>query len=68
MYAIRSYYVWKGQYGLTTGCEVGIYNTKRPDFSSPSVFNDTFFDSASDEDMLFISFTLYKNGRELFST
>ncbi len=58
---------WKGQYGLTTGCEVGIYNTKRPEFSIPGIFNETFYDCARDEDMLFISYTFYKNGQELFA-
>jgi hypothetical protein len=58
---------WKGQYGMTTGCEVGIYNTKRPDFFIPGIFDETFYDCADDEDMLFISYTLYKNGHELFS-
>ncbi len=57
---------WKGQYGMTTGCEVGIYNTKRPAFSTPGNFNETFYDSAGDEDMLYISYVLYKNGKELF--
>jgi hypothetical protein len=57
---------WKGQYGLTTGCEVGIYNTNHPDFSIPGIISDTFYDCADDEEMLFISYTLYKNGRELF--
>jgi hypothetical protein len=52
--------------GMTTGCEVGIYNTKRPDFPIPGIFNETFYDSADDEDMLFISYTLYKNDRKLF--
>lgn len=57
---------WKGQYGMTTGSEVGIYNTKRPDISMPGILNDTFYDCAGDEDMLYISYTLYKDGRELF--
>jgi hypothetical protein len=58
--------LWKGQYGMTTGCEVGVYNTKRPDFDVPGISNSTFYDCADDEDMLSISYTLYKNSRELF--
>lgn len=57
---------WKGQYGMTTGCEVGVYNTKRPNFSIPGIFDDTFYECADDEDMLFISYTLHKNGRQMF--
>jgi len=59
--------LWKGQYGMTTGCEVGIYNTTRPSFNIPGINSETFYDCASDEDMLFISFILYKDGRILFS-
>ena len=58
---------WKGQYGMTTGCEVGIYYTKRPDFIIPGIINETFYECASDDNMLFISYSLYKKGRELFS-
>jgi len=57
---------WKGQYGMTTGCEVGIYNTDRPAFQISGIFDETFYNSASDDDMLFISYTLFKNGRKLF--
>ena len=58
---------WKGQYGMTTGCEVGVYNTKRPDFYIPGIVDETFYECADNEDMLFISYTLFKNGRVLFS-
>lgn len=58
---------WKGQYGITTGCEVGVYNTKRPEFNIPGVFDETFYDCASDDDIIYISYTLFKNGQELFS-
>ncbi len=58
---------WKGQYGMTTGCEVGIYNTKRPDISIPGIIDGNYYDCASDEDMLNISYTFYKNGQMLFS-
>ena len=33
---------WKGQYGMTTGGEVGIYYTDGPDLNIPGVFNGTF--------------------------
>lgn len=50
--------VWKGQYGITSGAEIGVY-TKSPD--NPV----EFYSCASDEDCLKMSFDLYKKG-ELF--
>ena len=58
--------LWKGQYGMTTGCEVGVYQTDGPDLDVPGVFNGTFYDSVSDEEQLNISYTLYKNKKPLF--
>lgn len=53
--------VWKGQYGITTGGELGVYNktTNR---------ETEFYDCASDEDMLNMGFTLSKKDvGELFT-
>lgn len=58
---------WKGQYGMTTGCEVGIFNTEDSDLDIPRFFTGTFYNSVSDEDTLPIGYTLYKNNRPLFS-
>jgi hypothetical protein len=58
---------WKGQYGLNTGCEIGIYSTKGPNLNIPGFFDGTFYFSASDEDHLPLSFTLKKNGGFLFT-
>jgi hypothetical protein len=57
---------WKGQYGITTGGEVGIYNNDGPDMNIPGMFDGTFYDSASDAERLPISYTLKKNGKVLF--
>lgn len=57
---------WKGQYALSTGCEIGIYNTEKPDVQIPGVFNGTFYHCASDEERLYLSCTLKKNGKILF--
>ena len=57
---------WKGQYGMTSGAEVGVYYTDQADLKIPGVFNGTFFNCVSDEDMLDISFSLMKNGERLF--
>ena len=59
--------LWKGQYGLNTGCEIGVYNTREqePIIDLPGVFNGYFFECANDEDHLFIKFTLKKHGKIL---
>lgn len=55
---------WKGQYGITTGAEVGIYVEKeREDEKDPE---DVFYQCASEEEELPISMVLYKNGKRMF--
>ncbi len=73
--------LWKGQYGLETGCEIGVYN--RPIGSTSPVYalldatvgvrpgdpnpsHNLFFDCANDNELLVMASTLYKNGQELF--
>lgn len=51
----------KGQYCLSTGAEISVYNTARNPILIPSVFNGTFYDCIDEEDQLIISFTLLKN-------
>lgn len=58
---------WKGQYDLTTGCEIGIYTTDKADIDIPGIFAGPFFHSASDTDRLQMSLTLFKNGKKLFT-
>lgn len=60
--------LWKGQYGMTTGSEIGVYTTKGPDLDIPGFFNGTFYQSAENEDFLQMSMTLKKNNVELFKT
>ncbi|MDD2361859.1 MAG: DUF4474 domain-containing protein [Oscillospiraceae bacterium] len=56
---------WKGQYGMTTGGEVGIYNT---DSDSGLIdWNGRHYQSANDHEMLHITTTVYKNGRPLIN-
>jgi hypothetical protein len=59
--------LWKGQYGMTTGCEVGVYNTNLPDIRVPGIFQGPFYKCAEDEDMLDMSFALSKDGSTMFS-
>ncbi|SHH83925.1 protein of unknown function [Sporobacter termitidis DSM 10068] len=58
--------LWKGQYGMAVGAEIGIYNTTGPALDIPGVFNGTFYDCAGDEDMLSMTYTLFREGKALF--
>lgn len=58
---------WKGQYGMTTGSEIGVYTTTGPDLNIPGFFNGTFYQSAKDEDFLQMSMTLRKNDEVLYT-
>ena len=73
--------LWKGQYGLETGCEIGVYN-RAIGSTSPwyalldatigaragdsNQSHNLFFDCANDSELLVVSSTLYKNGQVLF--
>ncbi|WP_332768226.1 DUF4474 domain-containing protein [Phenylobacterium sp.] len=72
--------LWKGQYGLETGCEIGVYN--RPAQNPPIYYplldavvgtrpydpaHGYFYQSADTADMLQMSFTLNRNGTPLFT-
>lgn len=58
---------WKGQYGMTAGCEVGVYISKGLDLNIEGVFNGTFYEAADEEDNLEISYVLYKNKKQMFT-
>ncbi len=58
---------WKGQYGMTTGCELGVYSSNWPDLNIPGVFDGTFYSCASNKDRLNMGFILYKNGEKIMT-
>lgn len=75
--------LWKGQYGLETGCEVGVY-TRTIDEQPNAVYqlmdaalgrrpgdsepsHNLFYDCGADGDLLELSLTLHRNGERLFS-
>jgi len=66
--------LWKGQYGLETGAEIGVYvsREKRPLLDSTvgnrphDPVNSRFFDCANDDELLNMSFTLNRKGEQLF--
>lgn len=53
--------LWKGQYGINTGCELGIYHADT--IVSPKDYDKTFFNAVSDDEMLPLSLTLRKAGK-----
>ena len=54
---------WKGQYGIATGAEVGVYYT-----NSKEINKKTLYFPVSEKDMLDINITLYKNNQILASS
>jgi hypothetical protein len=59
--------IWKGQYDLSTGSEIGIYTTSGPDLNIHDIFDITFYNCADEDDSLFMSYNLKKNGKILFT-
>ncbi|MGN6185601.1 MAG: DUF4474 domain-containing protein [Thermoanaerobaculia bacterium] len=73
--------LWKGQYGIETGCEVGVYvrDPKNNNFPlpildkvlgarkyDPNPEHNLFFNCANDKQMLEIGFVLYRDGKKFF--
>lgn len=56
--------LWKGQYGITTGAEIGIYNTTLEDLDTDR-FRGTFYENIQDSEFLPLSFVLRRKGRVL---
>lgn len=59
--------LWKGQYGITTGGEIGVYTTTGPIIEIPGIFNGTLYFCADDSDNLSMTYTLLKNNEVMFS-
>ena len=57
---------WKGQYGITTGGEIGVYQSVGPDIHIPLVFRGPFYRSVSDRDALSMAFVLEKDSKPMF--
>lgn len=64
VYNNRSYMleIWKGQYGISTGAEIGLYVTDEIDREHPERL---FYNSVTDSEMLPMRFVLRKEGRIL---
>lgn len=57
--------VWKGQYGMTTGGEVGIYHAGR--LLDEADCSRTLFQSAANDELPKVSFCLYRKGIQISS-
>ena len=55
---------WKGQYGINTGAEIGIYRADT--LLSPRDYQKTLFHAVSDEEMPYFEQTLFRNKTSLF--
>lgn len=53
---------WKGQYGITTGAEIGVYNTRKKDIKT-SIFSGTYYEKINSNEFLPMSFIL-KQGKK----
>lgn len=51
---------WKGQYGITTGAEIGIYCTKEKEVNKKTIYLPV-----SHDEMLNMSFVLYRKGKKI---
>lgn len=56
--------LWKGQYGINTGAEIGVYHANR--MIAPEERKRTHFETANDEEMPVISYCLERRQRGLF--
>ncbi len=57
---------WKGQYGITTGAEVGVYYLPKESLWDTMLLPELLYQSVSDEDTLAVQFVLWKKGRGMF--
>lgn len=58
--------IWKGQYDLSMGCEMGFYVTNGEIIDIPNKFNGKLYKAVPDEEMIDMKFILKKKGQELF--
>ena len=57
--------IWKGQYGICTGCEIGLYYADG--IVKKSDYKKTLFHAAGESDWLDMSVTLWKDGKRIAS-
>ena len=57
---------WKGQYGMTTGAEIGVYKAEKPEDFKPGDEKKLHYDSVTDDEMIRMQYVLYHREEELF--
>ncbi|WP_167958876.1 DUF4474 domain-containing protein [Anaerosporobacter faecicola] len=57
----------KGQYGLSCGGEISVYQTKSPSLFIPGYFHGTFYDSNTDDEELLLSYSIMRE-KDVFLT
>ncbi len=55
---------WKGQYGITTGAEIGVYNTIKKDIKT-KIFSGTYYEKINPNEFLPMSFILKKGKKTI---
>ncbi len=58
---------WKGQYGITSGGEVGVYYLPKKTLAEGIRLPELVYQCVEDEDTLKMQTVLWKNGRQLYS-
>lgn len=56
---------WKGQYGMATGAEIGIYIAETESEQKPDYYEGTIFHSVNERDYMDMEFVLYRNDKKL---
>lgn len=59
--------LWKGQYGMLTGGEIGVYTANHVTTGAMSLLNGYFYNDTKDEDHLQMSFHLKRDEELVFS-
>lgn len=57
---------WKGQYGMCTGAEVGIYKNEGNKNKFEELFDSTFYDAIDENNDISVRFSLNKGEKKLF--
>ncbi len=57
---------WKGQYGMTTGAEIGVYKAEKPEDFKPGDEKKLHYDSVTDDEVIRMQYVLYHREEELF--
>lgn len=57
--------LWKGQYGMTTGAEIGVYKAEKPEDFKQGDERNLHYESVGDDELLQMQYVLYRGEEEL---